>query len=998
MASSTTMEAHADEKSPRMAIMRYTSLFVVAILCGSMWADDSEWTFQDHVQPLLGKYCAGCHNAEDMESGVRVDDLTQDVEERQLFLWKGMLKQLSEGAMPPEDELQPTKMERDRLVAWIRASLKESQSRDRTNHGTIRRLTVSQYRNTLRDLLGLEENLTDVLPPDGTSKEGFANHANTLLLSPLLVEAYFNIAEQALDLVVVDEEERPAIQNFRVELGDGLNRDPCPDDLILGAGSHLLDNDDFVVRELTPAKPFPVVPFRMRTEYEFNEGYQGNATVRGLRKYSSIYHSVFACMRGTQGYPKGLAYEPIPTGLLLRPAIPVSEIFGESSTLGPRANFKVSLRELPTHGNFRVTVRARAYQDGLLLDRNEPSVARSGSLELDAAHGVATGELDEEGIYQVDVVFDKSEKPELLRLLLDGRYFAGDLYPAKAPSQPAAFLRLRLPAGPLRIGIDYPSRELLKRFVLTRLDADSDMGRQFSRFEKRSPFVGVYAGLRRDCGSTLAPVGRRQAVHAGAWRSYVFEGAINDFPSPDVQPENDNYLAGIREIAVRSEYTDGRALPRLLVQSVEFEGPLHDSWPPASHRQIFIESLNREDPPSYAREIVESFASRAFRRPVTESELRSLMSVWERAFADGASFAQSVKDTLLVVLTSPQFLFIVETSQSPEPEDLQDYELASKLSYFLWNSPPDGQLLKLAAEGSLREALDTQLPRMIGDPKFDRFVSEFATQWLSLDKFDVVDIDRKLYPTLTRDTRKELRDEPIKTLQFMIQNNLPLRELVKSDFVVINDVVAKYYGLDKLTESGFDFVPVFHGRSDLGGLLSQASILAGLSDGREANPVKRGAWLARKVIAEPPDDPPPNVPELTDEDSSLTLREKLQRHRDQKGCYNCHAGIDPWGLPFEAYNAGGLFRDDTTVDARSTLPDETEVADLNELKAYLAGDRIDRVAFSFMSHLATYAVGRSLRFHETVFLEEEGVQLKSSDYRMQDMIRFVVDSDLFLKK
>ncbi|GIS59121.1 MAG: hypothetical protein CM1200mP2_13460 [Planctomycetaceae bacterium] len=188
---------------------------------------------------------------------------------------------------------------------------------------------------------------------------------------------------------------------------------------------------------------------------------------------------------------------------------------------------------------------------------------------------------------------------------------------------------------------------------------------------------------------------------------------------------------------------------------------------------------------------------------------------------------------------------------------------------------------------------------------------EFTSQWLSLEKFDVLEVDRKRFPRLTRDTRTQLREEPARFLRHLVRENLSLRNLVRSEFIVANEVVANYYRLSDPLESGFDFVAIRHDNENLGGLLSQAGILAGLSNGRESNPVKRGAWLARKIIAEPPEPPPPNVPDLSEDDKEkLTLRQRLERHRNQKGCAKCHAGFDPWGLPFEQFDAGGLFRDD----------------------------------------------------------------------------------------
>ena len=288
---------------------------------------------------------------------------------------------------------------------------------------------------------------------------------------------------------------------------------------------------------------------------------------------------------------------------------------------------------------------------------------------------------------------------------------------------------------------------------------------------------------------------------------------------------------------------------------------------------------------------------------------------------------------------------------------------------------------------------------MIQDPKFAQCLDEFVAQWLRLDKFAVVELDRQRYPRLTREVKRELSREPIQFVRYLIQNNLPVHNLIDSEFILANEVVASYYGLGDRTENGFAFEPIPHQDEHLGGVLTQAAILAGLSDGRESNPVKRGAWLARSLIAEPPDDPPPNVPALPEDTAEhLSLREKLDRHRNQKGCAKCHAGIDPWGIPFEQFDAGGRFKTESDVDARAVLPDETEIEGVNELKAYLAKERIDQVAFSFLKHLATYAVGRNLSYNEIELLRSKGLELKTSGYRMQDMIRLVVNSELFLEK
>ena len=994
----------------RLLACRITSVSILALTAfptllsaeGNVDSSSLIKRFDAQVKPFLAEFCLDCHNEDNMESGIRVDSLNGTLEGRSPFLWANIRKQLREHAMPPEEETQPTADLRKQLCDWIDDALVIAKRRKRQKNGSVRRLTVAQYQNTLQWLLGIKEDYTSLLPPDAVSKDGFLNNEQEMILSPLLIEAYFDVAQKALDTCIVDGDHRPTIQCLEMEFGRAINPSPCPDKLVLGPNNLLLNNGDFLVRELQPDKPFEYVPFRMRTKYRFFEGYEGNSTVRGWRSYDSIYHAVYACMRGDRGYPKGEAYSVLPEGLALRPAIPNLGLFGVSTTYGPKANFKISLRELPKHGNLRVTVRVARYDDGLLLDAHtQPRHNDPNSIAADLSNsGEANVAIDHPGVYQLDVAYTPNEEPERIEVTLDGRHFSGMLNTAGGgtPEETVAtaFVVLRLPKGRSRLTAKYGDNSRLNSISLTPIDEDSEWGRQFVAFEHRSPTLGAYLGLRRDCGSTQSPFGERHVVSSGTPQEFIFEDAINNHPRPDVPDDNVNYLAGLREIGIRSEYTDGRDMPRVVIHSVKIEGPYFKSWPPTNHRNIFGHTVDRELSEADAAEIISSFATRAFRRPATKEETSSLMNVWRESSSQGKTFWESVKDALTVALTSPQFLFLIENSATHSAEPLDEFELASKLSYFLWNGPPDQRLLSLAGQGKLRTELDHSVQRMIFDERFSEFTEQFTSQWLALDKLDVVEVDRERFPNLSRAVKTQLRQEPIALLQTAIRQNLPIADLIRSDFVMANEVLTKYYDLPPV-DSGFDFVPLEHQTAHLGGLLSQAAILAGLSDGRESNPVKRGAWLARKIIAEPPDDPPPNVPDLEDDGQERSLRERLERHRNQQGCAKCHKGIDPWGLPFEEYDADGLLKEVAT-DASSTLPDGTQVRGANALKDYLAEDRIDQVAFSFLRHLATYAIGRELSYNEIELLRERGLELSRDGYRMQDFLRMVVMSPLFLEK
>ena len=372
---------------------RYVSTVIFAIACSlNILNADGEQVhpvgfdvqkFNTIVAPFFAAHCTKCHNVDERESNVRLDHFDGSFPDDRIKILETALEQLKSKSMPPEDEPQPDLNSRASVIRQIDTALQFARSREVERHGTIRRQTVKQLRNSIRELLLIEEDFTRLLPPDGVSKDGFTNDAAVLSISPLQVESLFQIARQAVDAAIVDADSKPSIQNFRMEFGKSINPDPLTEKLILGANSHLLPNEDFTVRELTPKKSFGFTPFRMQKQYRFHEGYQGNSTVRGWREYESIYHSVFACMRGSRGYPIGKPYEMIDEGLLLRPAIPNASIWRESGTYGPNANFKIALRELPEHGKFKITVVASRYDDMLLLKPDDSTADSKGKRKVD---------------------------------------------------------------------------------------------------------------------------------------------------------------------------------------------------------------------------------------------------------------------------------------------------------------------------------------------------------------------------------------------------------------------------------------------------------------------------------------------------------------------------------------------------------------------------------------------------------------------------------------
>ncbi|MFT4548473.1 MAG: hypothetical protein ACI9MB_002426, partial [Verrucomicrobiales bacterium] len=758
--------------------------------------------------------------------------------------------------------------------------------------------------------------------------------------------------------------------------------------------------------ESMPDKPFAFDPLAMQTKFRYIEGYNGNATVRAWKEFEGLYHSVFVGMIGSHtkgGYNYGRSSHMVPEGLLLRPRAPETERNGLRPSRGPAPTMTVLMRELPKSGMLQVTVEAARYDDGLQPHTLAPESEQRLSLDISGGKEAAV-KIPTAGVYQLDVVLDGPPRNDVMIADIGKRTFSKRLkgpYTTKPDGTVSiSLLVARFPVGTFNLKVHNGKGENLRIALMTPTPEESESGQQFAAFEKRTPHLSIHKGLRTDVGARLSLFAEPKPVPSATVERYLFRAPLSGFASPDTEEENDNYLAGLHEFGIRSEPTADRQIPRVLVSAIEFEGPYYETWPPKGHREIFIDSPRKDDPPAYAREVIEGFAARAFRRPASDQELASLLAVWRESYDQTQDFQQSVRHALLVVLTSPQFLFLTEESAGPQAEPLSPHELAEKLSYFLWNTTPDEQLRSLAASGKLRATLSSEVDRLVADERLAQFADEFVSQWLSLDKFDVVNINHGKFPRLNRETKRELRKEPVHFVTHLLRANLSVRNLIDSDFIVANAVVEEYYGIDSRSEQGFAFVPVRHGRETLGGVLTQAAVLSGLSDGSESNPVKRGAWLARKIIAEPPEPPPPNVPELADgkEAKGKSLRERLEQHRNQEGCAQCHQKIDPWGLPFEQFDAGGLFKKEQ-VDARTTLPDKTEITHSNALKKYLANDRIDQVAFSFLKHLTSYATGRSLTFNEIEYLKREGRKALAADgYRVRDCVLFVIESPVFLEK
>ena len=526
-----------------------------------------------------------------------------------------------------------------------------------------------------------------------------------------------------------------------------------------------------------------------------------------------------------------------------------------------------------------------------------------------------------------------------------------------------------------------------------------------------TPSIRALIGTRTDDGMDYTTFGDAQDVTAprGAPETYEFFGRLENLPIPEPESGDKEILSGFLLLGVWNDHLVKSAKetgPPLLVESIEFEAPYLPQWPPKSHTDIFFDAESRSDDEAYTREVLDRFVSRAFRRPATDEEVERYLGFWKSIRGDYAVYEDSVTEVLVAVLCSPEFLYLCEPEDElGEDGALPDWMLANRLSYFLWNSPPDAELRRAVTEGRLRDELLAQTDRMLDDPKTNRFLRSFTYEWLRMDRHDGMTINVDRHPDYTRFVKRDMKEETFTFVEAVFREDLPLPTLFDADFAMLNQNLAEFYGLEGVYGAHFRKVPVPASMPERRcGLLSQGSFHVGHSDGNEPHPIKRAVWLKARLLGDEPPPPPPNVPDL-DPDTpgfdKMTLKQKIESHRDKDSCRDCHAGIDPYGFVFERMSAVGRLeprRKGVEVDATTVLPDGAAVDGIVGIRDYLVADAKDDFARSVVEHLFSYALGREVGFADDEELDRLLEQVKASGYRAQAAVRSIVTSPSFLSK
>ena len=449
--------------------------------------------------------------------------------------------------------------------------------------------------------------------------------------------------------------------------------------------------------------------------------------------------------------------------------------------------------------------------------------------------------------------------------------------------------------------------------------------------------------------------------------------------------------------------------PRVRVFEIMLEGPLHDQWPPASHWGIVgnetdASKLNVE-------QVLLKFARKAFRRPVKPQEIAQYIDFFQSQTASGMAANEALKQVLTAILTSPRFLFLDEGG-AKGAKQLDDFQLATRLSYALWCSTPDERLLKLAAEGILNQpkTLKAETERLLRDPRSQAFVQRFADAWLRLDKIGSMPPGTKQFPVYFRDRLESaMKNETYHFVSHVLQRNRPLSEFIDARYSFLNGALARHYGVPGVLGEAFRKVQ-FAAQTRRGGLLGHASVLTATANGVETSPVTRGVWVLESLLGTPPSPPPPDVPPIEpDTRGAITIREQLAKHRHVAACADCHAKIDPWGFALEFYDPIGGLRvhypankergtgKGRRVDGSGQLPSGEQVNNEADLRKLLAS-RKTQLTRNLTHKLLLHATGRKPSYRDHHIINQIVEQSLAGGNGFRDLIHAVIASELFFRR
>jgi hypothetical protein len=975
---------------------------------------DLERQFAQTVRPFLATYCTDCHSGAAPAAGFDLHQFSSMASVvRDYSHWALVLEKLSAKQMPPKAMEQPPDDARQRVIDWIGAMRKNEALKNAGDPGPVlaRRLSNAEYDYTIRDLTGVDLRPAREFPIDPANQAGFDNSGESLTMSPALMTKYLEAARQTADHMVL----KP----------DGLAFAPYPMLVETDREKYAIERIvDFYERQPTKFADYFQAAWRYKYRAVLGRPKSSLAAIAAETKVSPGYLAmVWHILEQTQEEVGPLVklqamWRELPAPSSKQPDIAregcvrmadfvtrirrhTEKLFIPPVVPGLNANFQPFVvwrdREIAAH--------RRDFDPAALRVEGEPPPPA-----IVVTQGPTFGNGEQAAVKKAIAAYikDRQEDPDLV-------------VPAGQ--------RARYEAAFARFSSVFPTafylRERGRFYPIDTIDLGRYLGAGFHNvmgyFRDDTPLSELILDEKgkKDLDTLWQEFDFIADYTVRTWDQFVFNGggggggrgvsvARPSFQDATTEP----VIFGMRDQYLKAAPADNPAV----IQAIK------DHFESLNSEIRWVERARVEAEPRHLDALLK-FAARAYRRPLAQEERDEILAYYrELREKSNLTHEEAMRGSMVSLLVSPDFLYRVDlidsrrdapaksgyTTVAAGARPLSSYALASRLSYFLWSSMPDEELLARAGAGDLEKpsVLAAQVRRMLQDGRARGLATEFAGNWLDFRHFeDFNSVDRDRFPSFNNQLREAMFEEPIRFIADLIHNDRPVLDLLYGNYTFVNRVLAEHYGMPAVPGGPDDWVRVDDARDyGRGGLLPMAVFLTQNAPGLRTSPVKRGYWVAKRVLGEVIPPPPPVVPELPSDESKsdLPVRDMLAKHRENAVCASCHARFDSFGLTFEGYGPVGEKRTKDLagrpVDTHATFPGGDQGAGLEGLQAYIRAHREKDFLNNLTGKMLVYALGRSPLLSDEPLLERMRAKLAESGYRMSALIETIVTSPQFLDR
>jgi hypothetical protein len=970
--------------------------------------------FSQTIRPFMTSYCIGCHSGPtpeasfDLQRYKTVESVVEDFGH-----WALVLRKLSSREMPPSEMKQPPEEQRRKVIDWITAVRKNEANKNPGDPGPVlaRRLSNAEYNYTIRDLTGIDMRPAREFPIDPANQAGFDNSGESLTISPALMSKYLDAARRVAERMVLQP--------------DGFSFAPFP---------MLVETDrerypiqrivDFYDRQPTDFADYFEAAWRYKHRAALG---QPSATLAGVAAQTRISPRYLAMIWQTLEQTKEevgplvklqAMWRQLPAPKGSQPAIAhddcvrmrdfVVKIRRHTEKLYPTLEspgFSTNFQPITMFRNKELAAHRREFDPTALRMEGEPPPP-----EFVVTRGPVFGRQEGVDLKAAIAVYvkERAEDPDL--------------------AVPAG-QRARYESAFARFSSVFPTafclRERGRFYPINSMDKERLLGAGLHNvmgyFRDDTPLIELILDEKgkQELDTLWHEFDFIADFTVRTYSQFVFNGGDGGRSIPVDRPGPNDFATQTSIFWMRDQYLTKAAPgtnPRVLEAIKYYFDRTNDEirW---------VEKTRLEAEPRHLDALLK-FAARAYRRTLTTGERDEMLAYYRQLREKGGlTHEEAMRGSLASLLVSPDFLYRVDlpmdlvdnnSKGSAKPagaaaayRPLSGYSLASRLSFFLWSSMPDEELLAHVVAGDLAKpsVLTAQVRRMLKDDRARGLATEFAGAWLDFRRFeDHNAVDRERFPVFTNQLREAMFEEPIRLIADVIENDRPALDLLYGDYTFVNRDLAKHYGMPE--PAGPDqWLRVDHaGKYGRGGLLPMAVFLTQNAPGLRTSPVKRGYWVARRVLGEAIPPPPPVVPELPRDESKsdLPVRDLLAKHREIAVCASCHARFDSFGLAFEGYGPVGERRTKDlagrAVDVRASFPGGEQGTGIEGLKTYIRAHREKDFLNNLGEKMLVYALGRSSLVSDEPLLDAMQSKLQSSGYKMSALIETIVASPQFLNR